>query len=60
VILTTGTGESYGDFWPGLKRLRDAGATRISVFHTRDRQQADGEEFVAPLRFLFVVDARPY
>jgi cyanophycinase len=50
VIPTAGTGESYGDFWPGLQRLRDAGATRFSVLHTRDRQQADGEEFVAPLR----------
>ena len=50
VIPTAGTGETYGDFWPGLQRLRDAGATRITVLHTRDRQEADGEEFVAPLR----------
>jgi cyanophycinase len=50
VIPTAGAGESYGDFWPGLQRLRDAGATRITVLHTRDPQEADGEEFTAPLR----------
>ncbi len=49
VIPTAGTGESYDEFWPGLHRLREAGATRISVLHTRDRTEADGEEFVAPL-----------
>ncbi len=50
VIPTAGTGESYDDFWPGLQRLRDAGATHIKVLHTRDRQTADREDFVAPLQ----------
>jgi len=51
VIPTAGTGESYGEFWPGLQRLRDAGATHhITVLHTRDRQEADDEGFVAPLQ----------
>lgn len=50
VIPTAGTGESYSDFWPGLQRLRDAGATDIKVLHTRDRQKADREDFVAPLQ----------
>jgi cyanophycinase len=50
VIPTAGTGESYSDFWPGLQRLRDAGATHIKVLHTRDRQTADREDFVAPLQ----------
>ncbi len=50
VIPTAGTGESYSDFWPGLQRLRDAGATHIKVLHTRDRQKADREDFVAPLQ----------
>ena len=50
VIPTAGTGETYGDFWPGLQRLRDAGAAHIKVLHTRDRQEADREDFVAPLQ----------
>ena len=50
VIPTAGSGETYGDFWPGLKRLRDAGATHITVLHTRDRREADREDFVAPLQ----------
>lgn len=50
VIPTAGTGENYGDFWPGLQRLRDAGAVHIKVLHTRDPQEADREDFVAPLR----------
>jgi len=50
VIPTAGTGENYDDFWPGLQRLRDAGAVHIKVLHTRDPQEADREDFVAPLR----------
>ncbi len=50
VIPTAGTGENYDDFWPGLQRLRDAGAVQIKVLHTRDPQEADREDFVAPLR----------
>ena len=50
VIPTAGSGETYGDFWPGLQRLRDAGAVNLKVLHTRDPQEADREEFVAPLR----------
>jgi cyanophycinase len=49
VIPTAGTGETYDDFWPGLQRLRDAGAVNLKVLHTRDPQEADREDFVAPL-----------
>ena len=49
VIPTAGSGETYGDFWPGLQRLRDAGAVNLKVLHTRDPQEADREDFVAPL-----------
>jgi len=49
VIPTAGSGETYGDYWPGLQRLRDAGAIHITVLHTRDPQEADREEFVTPL-----------
>ncbi len=50
VIPTAGGEEIYDNFWPGLAHLRAAGATRIEVLHTTDRQVADSEEFVAPLR----------
>ncbi|MBD3856099.1 MAG: cyanophycinase [Acidobacteria bacterium] len=50
VIPTAGSGETYGDFWPGLQRLREAGAVNLKVLHTRDPQEADREDFVAPLR----------
>lgn len=50
VIPTAGSGETYGDFWPGLQRLRDAGAVNLEVLHTRDPHEADGEDFVTPLR----------
>jgi cyanophycinase len=36
--------------WPTVKALRLAGAQNVSVLHTRDRQVADTDEFVAPLR----------
>lgn len=49
VIPTAGSGETYGDFWPGLKRLRDAGAVNLKVLHTRDPREADRETFIAPL-----------
>ena len=50
VIPTAGGGETYDDYWPGLKRLRDAGATNLTVLHTTDPQEADSEDFAAPLR----------
>ncbi|MCP4898575.1 MAG: cyanophycinase [bacterium] len=49
VIPTAGGGENYSDYWPGLARLRDAGAQNIKVLHTRDPEVADTEEFVLPL-----------
>jgi len=49
VIPTAGSGETYGNFWPGLQRLRDAGAVNLKVLHTRDPREADREAFVAPL-----------
>ena len=49
VIPTAGAGEHFDDYWPGLRRLREAGAGNITVLHTRDPQEADREDFVAPL-----------
>ena len=50
VIPTAGADERYGPDWEGLGPLRAAGATRITVLHTRDRRVADSPEFVRPLR----------
>jgi cyanophycinase len=50
VIPTAGSEETYGNFWPGLQRLRDAGAINLTVLHTRDPREADREEFFAPLQ----------
>nr|XP_061803730.1 cyanophycinase-like [Nerophis lumbriciformis] len=50
IIPTAGGGESYDQTWPGLSRWRQAGATRLTVLHTKDRSVANDLEFVAPLR----------
>ncbi len=50
VIPTAGGGDTYDQYWPGLRRLRDAGATNITVLHTYDPEVANTESFVAPLR----------
>ena len=49
VIPTAGSGETFGDFWPGLQRLRNAGAVHITVLHTRNPEEANHEDFIAPL-----------
>ncbi|HXV86414.1 MAG TPA: Type 1 glutamine amidotransferase-like domain-containing protein, partial [Gemmatimonadales bacterium] len=50
VIPTAGEDESYDQYWPGLRGLRQAGATQLTVLHTRDRAVANTAEFAAPLR----------
>ena len=50
VIPTAGEDEDYGDYWPGLRQFKEAGATRLKVLHTRDRKLADTEAFAAPIR----------
>jgi cyanophycinase len=50
VIPTAGEDERYDETWPGLRQLRDAGATHLRVLHTRDRKVADSEAFTAPLK----------
>jgi cyanophycinase len=49
VIPTAGTRDSYDEYWPGLKPFREAGAKRLTVLHTRDRDVANSDEFVALL-----------
>ena len=50
VIPTAGAAEEYGQTWPGLQRFREAGLSRLTVLHTRDRTIADSAEFVEPIR----------
>ncbi len=50
VIPTAGTGTHYGEYWSGLQQLRDAGATNLSVLHTRDRNEANSDKFARRLR----------
>ncbi len=50
VIPTAGGQEEYDQHWPGLSRLRRAGARDLRVLHTVDRREADTEPFVEPIR----------
>jgi cyanophycinase len=50
VIPTAGEGDDYGDYWPGLRQLKEAGAVKLRVLHTRDRKLADSDAFAAPIR----------
>ena len=50
VIPTAGSGENYDQDWRGLRQFRAAGATNLTVLHTNDRDEADTEEFVQPIR----------
>jgi cyanophycinase len=53
IVIIPTAGESddeYDQYWSGLKQWRDNGARNITVLHTRDRQVADSEAFVKPIR----------
>jgi cyanophycinase len=50
VIPTAGGAETYGPYWPGLRDFKTLGVTTITVLHTTDRDVANTEAFVAPLR----------
>ncbi len=50
VIPTAGGGEHYDRSWPGLRTFEAAGATRLTVLHTTDREEANSDAFVRPLR----------
>jgi cyanophycinase len=50
VIPGASEAESFPSDWGGLEPLRRTGALDITVLHTRDRAEADDEQFVAPLR----------
>lgn len=51
VIPTAGEEEVFdARYWPGLKQLREAGARKLIVLHTRDRKLSDSDAFVEPIR----------
>ena len=51
VLIPTASGaRDIGPSWPGLTQLREAGLKDVTLLHTYDREVADTEEFVAPLR----------
>ena len=50
VVPTAGGGETYDQYYPGLRSFRQAGATDLTVLHTTDRERANSEAFVEPLR----------
>ena len=50
VIPTAGEGDDYDQYWRGLRQFKAAGATNLTVLHTRDRDEANTEEFVGPIK----------
>lgn len=50
MIPTASEGDHFDLSYPGLQKFRDAGATNMTVLHTRDRAVANSDSFVAPLR----------
>ena len=49
LIPTAGGAEAYDETWRGGDAFRAAGATRLTVLHTTDRDTANTEAFVEPL-----------
>lgn len=50
VIPTAGGADEYDQFYQGLNAWRDQGATNLTVLHTKDRSQAESDEFVRVIR----------
>jgi len=50
LVPTAGAEDGSHDAWVALEALRDAGASRIEVLHTRNRRVADMVAFAGPLR----------
>lgn len=50
VIPTAGEDAIYPATWSGLNGLKAAGATNLTVLHTKDRNVAESDAFVAALR----------
>jgi cyanophycinase len=50
VVPTAGGAKEYDQYWSGLEKFRAAGARNLTVLHTVDRDVANSEKFVEPLR----------
>ena len=50
VIPTAGGGDDYDDFYRGARRWRDLGVHNVTVIHTNDRDVANSDAFVEPIR----------
>ena len=50
VIPTAGGADTYDQQWAGLDPFVRAGATRLTVLHTTDRDRSNTDAFVRPLR----------
>lgn len=50
VMPGAGTEENFPADWGGTRSFRDAGVRSVTVLHTRSREEANLERFVAPLR----------
>jgi cyanophycinase len=50
VIPTAAADDTFDASRSGVEGLRAAGATNVTLLHTRDRRVADSESFVTPLR----------
>jgi len=50
VIPTAGSGDHYDQYWRGLRQFKEAGATNLTVLHTKDREVANSDEFVQPIK----------
>ncbi len=50
IIPTAGAADYYDGDYPGTRRWRELGTRTITVVHTRDREEADTDSFVEPIR----------
>ena len=50
IIPTAGGEDEYDQYWRGLRQFKEAGATQLTVLHTKDRGVANSDEFVKPIR----------
>jgi cyanophycinase len=50
VIPTAGEGDLYDEFYSGAADFRKAGFEDVTVLHTRDRNVANSDAFVAPIK----------
>ncbi|HXV65333.1 MAG TPA: cyanophycinase [Vicinamibacteria bacterium] len=50
MIPTAGEGEEYDQYDSGARRWRELGVENVTVLHTRDRNVANSDDFVRPIR----------